>query len=155
MRTFGEVTGTPRGFRSVSSSPAQVSARADWHERATLREQVRRLNSGTRIQVDPKINELVIDLMEQVAPLFAAAFNRRLVPWARQVFDEWPVRTGYSRSLLALEFEPLRPGEFAGRVVDRAPYAAQIRKGQLQRWLFAGIDQVADQVTADVAGGIR
>lgn len=141
-------------FATVSSSASQVSAVASWPEAASLRERVHSINRGARIQIDPAINDLVLDLIQQVSPATADAFNRYLTPTAKDAFDRWPVATGNSKSLLALEFEPQGIQSFTGRVVNRAEYAALIHDGAEMEHLFAAGERAADQMAEAIAEGV-
>jgi hypothetical protein len=138
---------------TYTSSESQVSQPARWSPPAAMVERVRQLNSGARIQVDPAINGLVIDLVSRAAPAVVDAYNRHLLPYAERWFRAWPVKTGFSKSMLALEFEPA--GEsFTGRLVNRADYAGMIDKGELARRLFKQGDDAATLMALDIGEGI-
>jgi dUTPase len=72
---------------------------------------------------------------------------------ARQAFEQWPVRTGLSKSLLALE-ATVSPdgGELDVRLVNRAPYAAMISRGQVvEQLVFAPGAAAAEAMVDDIA----
>lgn len=80
------------------------------------------------VQVDPKLTEMVIGLMEQIAPSMADAYTRHLVPVAESALDSWPVLSGFSKSLLGIEFTVSQDGlTFIGAISNRAPYALFIK----------------------------
>lgn len=134
---------------TYTSSESQVSQPARWSPPAAMVERVRQLNSGARIQVDPAVNGLVLDLVNRAAPATVDAYNRHLLPYAERWFRGWPVKTGFSKSMLALEFQPA--GEsFTGRLVNRADYAGMIRKGELVRRLFKQADDVSTRMALQI-----
>lgn len=134
---------------TYTSSESQVSQPARWSPPDAMVERVRQLNSGARIQIDPAINGLVLDLVNRAAPAVTHAYNRHLLPYAERWFKAWPVKSGFSKSMLALEFEPA--GEtFTARLVNRADYAGAIHKGELARRLFKQADDASTLMALDI-----
>ena len=141
-------------FAKITASPAQVERRAAWPDLVTLSEKVGALNRGTGIYVGPEINKLVIDLMQRVSPAVADSINRHFIPFAKQAFDNWPVKSGLSKSLLAVELEPSGTASFAARLVNRAEYAGFIQKGELAKEVFRGGERAAEKMAADIAAEV-
>lgn len=81
---------------------------------------------NTMIRVDPKLMELVIEPIEAVVPALSNAYDKHLGGLARLAFRDWPVYTGLSKSLLALEYSQPTTSTFQGSVVSRAPYTYYI-----------------------------
>lgn len=109
------------------------------------------------IQVDPALTQKVIELMESVAPAMADAFNRHLVPVADNAFNQWPVLSGFSKSLLGLEFIVSPDGlSFTGAITNRAPYSLFIRSPlQVVRGLVWDPGAIAaDRIAEDAAEAI-
>lgn len=141
----------------VPSSPSQVAARARWNDDG--RELLREIRSTGEqvVSVSPGIRAVTLDLMAKAAPAFAGAVNKHVGPLARHAFEQWPVRTGLSRSLLALEVSVLAHGkELAANLVNRAPYAWYIHRGQtVMNLVFhpgrEAADRMADEVADEIA----
>ncbi len=153
---FDRLTLTERRF---SSDRRQVSRRASFRSRV----RVGRPRPGRGlIRVDPELNDLVRDFMEQAAPAVANAFNRHLVPFAERTFQAWPVKSGLSKSLLSLSFRPDAKNQaFAGEITNAAPYAGFIRPGKgfssrrrLVAQLFADGDLIGELIAADITKNV-
>jgi hypothetical protein len=95
------------------------------------------------IRVDPSLSETVGKMIDAVAPKLAAAYDRHLSALAFDAWRKWPVDSGLSKSLLALEFSVSPDGStFTGTIRNRAPYVFFI-KGSPHRKL---LDQPGKQV---------
>ena len=81
------------------------------------------------VQPDPEVNEKILALITRAYPLIADSFNRHLGTLAVRMFDDWPVLSGLSKSLLDLEYD-VTDTTLGGSVVCRAPYAYFIREAQ-------------------------
>lgn len=142
----------------VPSSPSQVAARAQWNDDG--RELLGNIRStGSQlISVSPGIRATVLDLMARAAPAFARAVNAEMGEVARNAFDRWPVKTGLSKSLLALEVSISSDGkEMSVNLVNRAPYAWFINRNATVMGLVfrpgrEAADRMADAVAREVAG---
>jgi len=145
------------GFRlnSVSSSQGQIADRAQWMTSGAglVRPIVKNQDA---IQVTGSVNLVALELIERAGPVVAASINRWLVPVAQIAFDEWPVRTGLSKSQLFLDIEVASDGlSITAKLVNTAPYAASIRGGEVARDLiFAPGLEAARQMAQDIAAGL-
>jgi hypothetical protein len=107
------------------------------------------------IRPDPRLNDIVIGLMESIAPRLQAAYDAHLAALAFAAWRDWPVDSGLSKSLLSLEYEVSEGGDtFTGRIRSRAGYTVFIA-GQPHRVL---IDRpaaaVADAIATDALDDI-
>lgn len=151
--------------QTVSSSPAQVSARAAW--RTVGISTTKRGRTSDLIQVDnTQLRETLDAMLEALGPAVAASINKHLVPVAQAAFEGWPglpapmglVRTGLSKSLLALEIGISAEGdELTASLINRAPYALFIDRGAIVRELIwnpgrDAADPMADEIATRIAG---
>jgi len=102
------------------------------------------------IRVDPKLQEVLLRPIERIAPALSDAFDKHLGRLAFAAWRRWPVYSGLSKSLIALEYTTEAGGDrFVGSVRSRAPYTFYI-DGQPHRAL---IDKPArltvDKIAAD------
>lgn len=141
----------------VNSNPAAVRKRAQWQERGDryLRAYPT-MPRGSLVQVDPRLQAQVVGMIAEVYPSVADSFTRHLVPVAEHAFNEWPVKTGLSKSLLALEFGVDSPTVFRGSIVARAPYTYFIYRGRTARDLVfdpgaRAADAMADEIVDALA----
>ncbi len=138
--------------RRFSSDRRQVSRPASWEQRKIRLRAAAASQRRGLVRVDPDLQKVIQAFLDQVAPEISRAFNRHLLPLARSTFEEWPIDSGFSRAVLGLSFKPLNSGRaFVGELVDEAPYAGFIERGRLARRVFAGGEQVAERMAADIA----
>lgn len=108
------------------------------------------------IRVDPALQAIIADELARVAPALQGAFDEHLGKLAFKAWREWPVATGLSKSLLALEYSSSGTGRFTGSLSSRAPYTVFI-KGQPHRLIDrVGLDvasRIADDALTDLARG--
>lgn len=104
------------------------------------------------IRVDPKLQALVMEELGRIAPALQGAFDEHLGRLAFAAWRRWPVATGLSKSLLALEYNHTADGtRFEGSIRSRAPYTVFI-KGQPHRQLIDRVSlEVADRIGRDAA----
>lgn len=107
------------------------------------------------VRVDPALQSLIMEEMGRVAPALQAAFDEHLGRLAFTAWRDWPVLTGLSKSLLALEYSSSGSGRFSGSLRSRAPYTVFI-KGQPHRKIdnagLAVASKIADAALAELAG---
>jgi len=117
---------------------------------------------GQLIRFPPELAGMIEKQIESVAPKLARAMDARLGRVAMDAWENWPVSTGLSKSLLDIEYEQ-KGTTFVGRVVSRAPYTVFVRKGQTYRDLlkvpgraaaFAILDDVAKDDGKGGGGGV-
>jgi len=151
-----------RAGLTVSSSPAQVSARAAWRTPG-LSTVSRRGTRGQLITVGPELEQAINDLLEGLGPAVAQAINENMGPLAQEAYDRWPApppgppaRTGLSKSLLALEIGVSADGsEITASLVNRAPYALFIRRGQVvDRLIWRPGREAGDRIAAELVDGL-
>lgn len=152
-----------RAGLTVSSSPEQVSAKAAWRTPG-LSSISRQGTRGQLITVDPGLQDMISEFLEMLGPVVAKAFNDNIGPLAQEAFDQWPepppgppARTGLSKSLLALEFAVSADGtEITASLVNRAPYALFIRRGQVvNELIWRPGREAADRIATDLVGGLE
>jgi len=119
-------------FQSVSSRRSQVMKRARWESRADYYNRGRRVKATQMIQVDTDVQRMAFNFVRDAYPRIADAYEKHFVPVAVSAFDNWPVRTGLSKSLLALEFKST-PDSFTGSIINRAPYSVFINNNRKVR----------------------
>tara|TARA_R110000744_G_scaffold187259_9_gene306696 strand:+ start:1627 stop:2454 length:828 start_codon:yes stop_codon:yes gene_type:complete len=114
--------------RTYKPSPASVRREAKWVESASKYKSTRgKVKDGQLIKVDPKLAERTAKAIAKTCPIIAEPFNRHMGPLALRAFNQWPVETGLSKSLLSLEYK-VDSGEIRGVLKDAAPYAYFIRQ---------------------------
>lgn len=143
---------------AISGNRAAVAKRAQWQSRGTRYLRAHRGKSGAWIQTDPAFHGTVLTMLGEAAPAVADAINRHLVPVAERAFDDWPVSTGLSRSMLALEFERAGDGILITHLRSNAPYSWFIHRGDAAKKLIfdAGlkaVDAMREDIGATLAGG--
>ena len=122
--------------------------------RGKPRAQIRALAHGdihvVSVRVPPELYEAVLEMMQAVAPALQAAYDKHLAALAFLAWKAWPVASGLSKSLLALEYEVSEGGDtFTGRIRSRAPYTVFIA-GQPHRVLIENkAAAVADKIGTD------
>ncbi len=115
----------------VRSDVAQVSRPGEWAETGQeflTAQKTRAKAAGVRLS--PRTTTTALKLMALAAPAVADAFNEALIPVAGRAFNQWPIKTGESKSQLFLKFRVLKGGRFRGRITDEADYAALINRGR-------------------------
>lgn len=120
---------------TYSSSDAQVSARARWSTGG--RRFSAKSPGGDMIKIDDAVNRITAKLIARVGPAVSRAINTHLAPVAQRAFDDWPVRTGLSKSQLL--FAVTVAGDrrsISATIVNRAPYAWAILRGRVVRDLI-------------------
>lgn len=147
-------------LRRFKANPKAVRKKADWKIRAQnyIKQGMRGINTEDMVTVDPALQRKVIGWIEQVAPTVAAAYNKHLTPVAERAFKYWPVASGLSKSLLALEFAIEGDGSvFVGRIVNRAPYAWFIKspKSVVQELVFKPGREAARRITVDIGDDLE
>jgi hypothetical protein len=119
-------------FESVASRRSQVMKRARWETRQQFYLRNTRIKATQMVQVDTDVQRMAFNFIKDAYPRIADAFNEFFVPVAVSAFRDWPVETGLSKSLLALEFD--NSGDyFTGSIVNRAPYAVFINNNDRSR----------------------
>lgn len=86
------------------------------------------------IQVDRKLHDILVEMMNAVAPAVVSSYDENFGGLAIKAFREWPWDSGLSRSMLSLEYS-IEGDRFVGRFVSLAPYTMFI-KGAPHRTLI-------------------
>jgi hypothetical protein len=85
------------------------------------------------------------DLLAAAAPIASREISRALVPAAEHAFDQWPVSDRdprrhtipvHSKELVGIEYRVISPTQWQASLVNRADYAAVIRRGRTGRALI-------------------
>ena len=109
------------------SSGAQVNRPAKWSTRSSLPPMSRQPSNPYQISVPNDLQKRVRAFMDAAAPAVAAGFNRHMQPVAQEAFEAWPVKSGFSKSTLALDYFVEDGGQtFRAQTVVRAFYAGLI-----------------------------
>lgn len=139
---------------TAQSSIADVSATVRWMSRATARRS-RPASAGQLITVDPSIQAMTTRLLRKPNALIAQAFTSRLVAVAQNAYRRWPVLTGYSRSLLSVEWEARSDTHLTFTLEAGADYSTAIHGGEVvENLLRRPVLEAARQIAADVAKGL-
>jgi len=80
-----------------------------------------------RLVVDPRLEELVRDMLDDVAPKLAEGFDIQFAGVMMDAFNEWPVMTGLSKASLYLEYDQVSDGVFTAKMGCAAPYTVFIQ----------------------------
>ena len=80
-----------------------------------------------RLVVDPRLDELVRDILDAVAPKLAEGFDIQFAGVMVDAFDAWPVMTGLSKASLYLEYDQVSEGVFTAKMGCAAPYTVFIQ----------------------------
>lgn len=138
--------------RRVNASPIAVRKRAQWQQRGDrYLASYPTMPRGSLVQVDPSLQRRIVEHIEAAFPSVASAFNRHLVPVAERAFNEWPVLTGLSKSLLALEFGLTSETTLRGSIANTAPYAFFINRGaDVRDLVFKPAEAAADAMARDI-----
>ena len=80
-----------------------------------------------RLVVDPRLEELVRDMLDDVAPKLAEGFDVQFAAVMMDAFNEWPVMTGLSKASLYLEYDQVSDGTFVAKMGCAAPYTVFIQ----------------------------
>ena len=80
-----------------------------------------------RLVVDPRLDELVRDILDAVAPKLAEGFDIQFAGVMVDAFDAWPVMTGLSKASLYLEYDQVSDGVFTAKMGCAAPYTVFIQ----------------------------
>jgi len=79
------------------------------------------------VQIDPALMEKFIELAGAAHPAIVEAYDKYLGNLANTAFIRWPVYSGLSKSMLALEYS-IESGNFVGSFGSTAPYTFYIGK---------------------------
>lgn len=82
-----------------------------------------------RLVVDPRLDELIRDILDDVAPELAKGFDINFSQVMRDAFAAWPVYSGLSKSLLYLEYDQISDSTFKATMGSAAPYTVFIQDG--------------------------
>lgn len=80
--------------------------------------------------VDSELTRDTLELLDRVAPAVGGAFHTHFTPFVQAAINDWPVRTGLSRSLLVPSIRPDAPGVVLGELIGGAPYTLIMKWGK-------------------------
>ncbi len=148
---FGRASGRNTTVRSAVS---QVNKPGVWKAVATeflIAQKVRSKAAGVRVTASATTKAL--QLISIASPAVADEMSKQLVPVATRAFEQWPIRQtsiikktkrgkdrgpGFSKSQLLLVWRARSSTEFSGSIINRADYAAAIKKGATGEKLIFG-----------------
>ncbi len=133
----------------VRSDVRNVNQVASWISEGRQFLSAQRLRSRkSGVRVSKKITETALGLMARAAPAVAGAFTETLVPVAVRAFNQWPIKSGESKSKLLLEFRVLSETRFSARINNRAKYSAVINRGATAQELIFKPGRLAASTSA-------
>jgi hypothetical protein len=116
--------------RLRTSRRANILRNPEWRRAATGRfrrlAQVR-FDPDALIRVPNELSRLTLEMLDAVAPAVSKAYQEHLVPVGEGADENWPVDTGFSRSLFTLFFERRGDTVFRGVFRGGAEYTYLIR----------------------------
>ena len=125
---MGSLTEFFEAQRTYQPSEKAVRKRASWEARlAKPRVKGRSIPKDALVQYDPRLQMKFAKSIAEACPLIGKPFNDTLGKVAIRAFREWPVDSGLSKSLLALDYK-YEDDEMRGIVKCTAPYAYMIRE---------------------------
>ena len=137
----------------VQSSISQVQARIRWTPTAPTSTQP---NGAGLIRIGGRgLAPVMSGLWASVTGAVAASYQGVLIPIAENAFREWPVKSGLSKSRLrTLVFTT--DASLTVRIVNLAPYASTIHRGQTARDLLVmPVEKAKSRIAAAIKRGIR
>lgn len=93
----------------------------------------RRSLEGLWMAVDDELQDATIAWMDATAPAVGKAFHDHFTPFVANALDNWPIRTGLSRNLLAATIRPTGTGTVIGELYAGAPYSLIIKWAKAKR----------------------
>jgi len=120
--------------RQYTPKASSVRKSAIWRTRGSkyLRGYNIKFDPSMLVRPDPKTAEKILALINKAYPAIGGAFDKHMGALAVEAFDQWPVTTGLSKSLLGLEYFT-RDETLSGQFVCTAPYAYFIRDRTAER----------------------
>lgn len=112
---------------------------------------------ATAIRVDPNFRGRVLDAIQMTAPAVTARIDEHLGALAQNAFDRWPVKTGFSKAMVFLEYKVPGPDKLVTSIGCGAWYAFYIKARKLNRkqpWrelILKPVDQALLDVSKDIA----
>jgi hypothetical protein len=106
------------------------------------------------LKLDPKIYEDVADLIRAVAPALVHAMDHHLTALAFNAWRNWPVKTGFSKSRIDLQFQA-DGDQFIGTVASLAPYTVFIQDHPHRTLLEKPSLAVAQKILVDAGEAIH
>lgn len=107
------------------------------------------------IRLDPNIQSIVNELIEQLAPTVGHAFDAHFMPYAERIYDTWPVKSGHSRGLLSVEYDVRGGGaELVAFIESGAKYTRWIHRGKQVRHMFSEGRKAAEAVADELGKGL-
>lgn len=136
------------------SSVSNVTTTVRWRSRATV-PNTPSPPPEQMIVVGSDLADLATRLLRKPHPIMASAFTSRLVKVAQDAYWRWPVATGYSRSLLAADWQTDGDDRLTFEIRADADYSTAIHDGEtVQELLVRPVHAAAKQIAADIAKGI-
>ena len=116
--------------QKFDASPSAVRKKAEWEQSASkYLAKKPSVKKGMWVKPDPHVDRKIANLLSEACPLIADPFNETLGNLALEAFNEWPVESGLSKSLIDLEYKTTET-EIRGVLRCTAPYAYMIREKQ-------------------------
>lgn len=85
------------------------------------------------IRTDPAFRAQVLDAIAATAPVVSGQMDKTMGALSLNAFKKWPVKSGFSKAMVFLEYTPLGPGKLKASVGNGAWYAFYIKPRKLGR----------------------
>jgi hypothetical protein len=106
--------------------------------------------------VDPSFRENILDIAGTAAPIVTTELDKTLASMAFNAWRKWPTDTGFSKSMLSLEYTVQNKDVLSAQLRSNAWYSFYIKSkqhglGNKQPWRVLIFDPASDRIakTAD------
>ncbi len=111
---------------------------------------------AVQIRVDPSFRENILDIAGTAAPIVTTELDKTLASMAFNAWRKWPTDTGFSKSMLSLEYTVQNKDVLSAQLRSNAWYSFYIKSkqhglGNKQPWRVLIFDPASDRIakTAD------
>lgn len=114
--------------RAYQSSVQQVRDRVDWRPAIqAFSKPSGKVDKSQPIQVDPDLSQKMAAAIVESCSVIAEPINKHMGRLALDAFHRWPIKSGFSKSQIDLQYKTTHT-RLEAVVVCRAPYAYMIRE---------------------------
>jgi len=139
-RYFGRVASTTAGKPAdvyqrwiAGSEPPNKSKRYRTMPPTRVALALKTPDRAQAIRTDPAFREAVLDAIAITAPVVSKEMDATMGALALTAFKKWPVKSGFSKAMVFLEYTPLGPGKLKASLGNGAWYAFYIKPVKLGR----------------------
>ena len=139
-----------REWVAVSRQPEKASKRY-----RTIAGRLSRLPSSgkqaVQIRVDPSFRENILDIVGTAGPIVTGEIDKTMASLAFQAWRKWPVKHGFSKAVLSLEYTVVNADVLSAQLRSNAWYSFYIKSkqnglGGKQPWRVLIFDPAPDAV---------